>query len=87
MWIKTKNGENMKKEKGMPDLVYWGLWGINSKRTAYVFVAISLLLGIGSVAYGFKDPRAFIGAIFFIATIWYIYSIRWVDKNSTWKSK
>ena len=76
----------MKKEEGMPSIVYWALWGIKSKRTAYIFVAICLILGFGLVIYGFKDSRFFYGSVFFISAFWYLYSIRWVDKNSTWKS-
>jgi hypothetical protein len=74
----------MKRKVNMPSLVYWGLWGINSRAAALGFFWLCLGLGAGSVVYGFADIRAFKGAIFLLAAAWYWCSIRWADKNSGW---
>ena len=74
------------KKKYMPELVYIGLLGINSKSTAYVYLAISLILGLVSIYLGFSQPKYFLGAFMFLATGWYFYAINWVDKNSGWEN-
>jgi hypothetical protein len=74
----------MKKKDGMPELVYWGLWGINSKLTAYLYFIICLILGLASLFYGFKEPIFFSGVFLLVAAFWYYYSIRWVDNHSSW---
>ena len=61
-----------------------GLWGLPSRRAAWVFFWLSLALAVASVAYGFIDWRFFSGGILFFAALWYYLAIRWVDQNSTW---
>jgi hypothetical protein len=74
----------MKKVKNMPLLVSVGLFGINSKSTAYVYLFISLVLVIISVIMGMRNPIYFVGIGFLISAAWYFYCIKWVDKNSSW---
>ena len=76
----------MKRQENMPDLVYWGLWGINSRIVALTFQWFSVLLAVGSAIIGFFVPIAFIGVIFLAAAAWYQYAIKWVDTNSSWKT-
>lgn len=74
----------MKRTESMPLLVYWGLYGINSKASALGFMWISIALALASLAYGFIDPLGFSGAVFFVAAGWYWYAIKWVGKHSSW---
>ncbi len=74
----------MQRKKGMPELVYWGLWGINSRGVALVFCWLCVVAGIVGTIYGFIDPRAFAGIGLFLAAGWYYYAIKWVDANSSW---
>ncbi|MCS7045984.1 MAG: hypothetical protein NZO58_06480 [Gemmataceae bacterium] len=67
-----------------PLLVWIGLWGLPTRRWAWLFVWLSLGLSAGSVALGFFHPLAFVGALFVIAALWYYLAIRWVDKHSSW---
>ena len=68
----------------MPELVYIGLLGINSKNAAFVYLGISFLLALASVFAGFKNPVYFWGVGFFLSSFWYSYCINWVDKYSSW---
>jgi hypothetical protein len=52
--------------------------------TAYLYFTISLILGLASLFYGFKQPIFFSGVFLLVAAFWYYYSIRWVDKHSSW---
>jgi hypothetical protein len=77
----------MKRKDNMPELVYWGLWGIKSKGVALGFMWFSIVLAAGCFVVGYLRPKAFLGVLLLIAAAWYWYSIRWVDKNSTWTDK
>ncbi len=77
----------MKKKDNMPNFVYLGLWGINSRRTAWGFVWFSVALAVVSLIYGFVHPEAFVWVMFLGAAWWYLCSIKWVDNNSTWKKE
>lgn len=74
----------MKKKDGMPDVVYLGLLGINSKSVAYGYLLLSLVLALGCLIYGFVKPIFFWGVPMVGAAYWYYYSIKWIDANSTW---
>jgi len=67
-----------------PLFVQLALWGLPSRRAAWVFFWLSIAMAVGCVAYGFIDLRFFIGSILFFAALWYYLAIRWVDQNSTW---
>jgi len=74
----------MKKTDNMPDFVYLGLLGINTRATAYAYAIFCLLLSIGCLIYGFVEPIYFSGIGFVLAAIWYLYCIKWVDNNASW---
>lgn len=76
----------MKRKSNMPELVYIGLLGINSKSTAYVYLSAALFLGLISIYFGLKQPVYFAGTAMFLAAGWYFYCINWVDKNSNWEN-
>lgn len=75
----------MKKKDNMPSLVYWGLYGINSRGVARGFLWLCVLLAVASVVLGvyLKEGHE-IGVFFLAAAAWYWYAIKWVDKNSSW---
>ena len=77
----------MKRKDNMPELVYWGLWGINSRSAALGFAWVAVALAAACFIYGFVHPLAFLGMLFLGAAAWYWHSIKWVDKNSTWKNE
>ena len=74
----------MQKKDNMPDIVYLGLLGINSKATAYVYLAITVFIGLASICFGLANPVYFFGILMFAASFWYYYCINWVEKNSNW---
>lgn len=74
----------MKKTENMPDLVFIGLLGINSKTSAYTYLFISLALALVSIYLGMKNPIFYFGAFFLLASVWYFYCINWVNQNSSW---
>ena len=67
-----------------PSLVRLGLWGIPTRKFAWVFVFLSVVLAVSFVAFGFLEPRLKIGGLFVFAALAYYLSIRWVDQNSSW---
>jgi hypothetical protein len=67
-----------------PVMVQLGLWGLPSRGAAWGFIALSIALAVGCVAYGFVDARFFFGGVFFFAALWYYLSVRWVDQKSSW---
>jgi hypothetical protein len=77
----------MKRKENMPELVYWGLWGIDSRSVAMSFLWVCLTLGIIFLIGGFINPRMFFGALLILAAAWYWYAIRWTDNNSAWNNK
>jgi hypothetical protein len=74
----------MQKKDNMPDIVYLGLLGINSKATAYVYLAITVFIGLASIYFGLSKPVYFLGIFMFVASFWYYYCINWVEKHSNW---
>ena len=67
-----------------PLMVRLGLWGLPTRRAAWVFVGLSLALAAGCVAYGFVNPLGFIGGLLVFAALWYYLAICWVDRHSRW---
>lgn len=74
----------MQRKNNMPDIVYWGLLGINSKSAAYLYLSVSVLLGLAAIYFGLENPRYFWGCLMFLASLWYFYTINWVEKYSSW---
>lgn len=74
----------MEKKDDMPSWVYWGLWGIKTRKVAMLFVYISIVLTLAIVPVGIAlNDYLFIA--FILVPLWYWLSIKWVDKNSTWE--
>jgi hypothetical protein len=67
-----------------PGWVRVGLWGLSTRGSAWAFVGVSLALPAGCVAYGFVDPRFFLGGALVLAALWYYLAIRWVDRHGQW---
>ena len=69
----------------MPEIVYIGLLGLNSKAQVMFFLILSLGLAGAALILGLKNPiwlglcPAMLGAAY-----WYYYCMDWVDKNSNW---
>lgn len=74
----------MKRKDNMPSLVYWGLYGMNSRALALGFMWLSVLLAVVSVVMGQVLDFGYQGALFLVAAAWYRYAINWVDKHSSW---
>lgn len=70
----------------MPEWVFWGLWGIDSRGVALAFVWVCLLLGIALMAVGLRYPQAWYGGILFAAAAWYWLAVRWADRHHAWDS-
>lgn len=67
-----------------PLMVRLGLWGISSRGAAWSFVWVCIALAVACIGYGLVDARFFYGVLFFLSAYWYVYSLRWVDRNSRW---
>lgn len=67
-----------------PPMVRFGLMGLRSRGAAWAFFWISLVIGVGCVAFGFAYPAFFQGGIVLFAALWYYLAIRWVDQHSSW---
>jgi hypothetical protein len=74
----------MKRKDNMPQLVYLGLLGINSKSTAYFYTILCIAIAALGLIIGFFNPWFFFGVPVIGAAYWYYYCIQWVDKNSSW---
>jgi len=78
------NQSNRKAER--PLWVRVGLWGLHSRTSAWAFLWLAVALAIGSVFYGVtRDSRFIVGAVFFLAALWYWLAIQWVDRHGSWK--
>lgn len=76
----------MEKTENMPPWVYWGLWGINSRKVALGFSIFTLIIFLCLIPIGIMiQDYVLIGFIF--VPLWYWLAIRWVDKNSSWPKK
>ncbi|HBB94532.1 MAG TPA: hypothetical protein DC054_04010 [Blastocatellia bacterium] len=62
-----------------PFWVAVGLWGLKTRAVAWAFVVLSILVATGSIIYW-----SWLGAIMYLAAVWYFLAIRWVDENSAW---
>ncbi len=73
-------------KKARPFWVRVGLWGLSTRKSAWVFVWLSLGIAIVSVAYAAvsADRRFLVGASLVVAALWYYASIRWVDRHGSW---
>ncbi len=77
----------MKRKENMPELVYLGLRGVNSRAVAVGLLWFCIIAGIVSAIYVFADPRAYYGLVMLPAAAWYWYAIKWADRNSAWPEK
>ena len=73
----------MNKKDNMPSWVYWGLWGIKTKKVALAFAIISQVIALIVVLIGIYVEDFFLIA-FILVPLWYWLAIKWVDKNSSW---
>jgi uncharacterized membrane protein YphA (DoxX/SURF4 family) len=74
----------MKRKDNMPEFVYLGLVGINSKKVAYFYTILCIVIAALCLIIGFFNPWFFFGVAMLGAAHWYYYCIKWVDKNSSW---
>ncbi len=75
------DGDHLRKR---PLWVKVGLWGIPNRASAWGFFWFCLIATVACVAYGFVDPRFFVGGLLVFAGAWYFASIRWVDRHGHW---
>jgi hypothetical protein len=61
-----------------------GLWGLPRRASALFFFWLSIAITLGCVAYGFVNPRWFLGSGLILAALWYYLCIRWVDRHGEW---
>jgi hypothetical protein len=73
----------MIRKENMPALVYCGLWGIRTRVVAMGFLIASLVLTLVIVPFAI-GAEYYIFCFFVLVPAWYWYSIKWVDRNSTW---
>jgi hypothetical protein len=71
----------MKRQPNMPSLVYWSLWGINSRKLCQLCMAIALIVGIAGLLLG----EFIAGIAMFIAAYAYYYAMQWVDTHGSWE--
>lgn len=74
----------MEMKDDMPSWVYWGLWGIKTRKVAMLFVYISIVLTLAIVPVGIALNN-YLFMAFILVPLWYWLSIKWVDRNSTWE--
>lgn len=87
----------MKREDNMPSWVFWGLWGISSRRVAMYMAIVLGMLALApiavmvylvslSVQLTLLNWFVFVGCfVFEIAMLFWSWSaIKWVDNNSRW---
>lgn len=68
------------------------LMGAGSRSAQWIFVWLSLLAAVGSIAYGLVVSRSTLGVIiavvggvgFVISAAMYWLTIRWIDRHGTW---
>jgi hypothetical protein len=69
-----------------PLWVKLAIWGVPGRAGMWAFVALSVALAVGGVAYGFVDRRFFVGAAFLLSALVYWLAIRWVDAHGSWSA-
>jgi len=62
-----------------PLWVIVGLWGLGTRSVAWAFVVLSILVATGAIILW-----SWLGAMIYLAALWYWLAIRWVDKNDSW---
>jgi len=65
-----------------PPLIKLGMWGLTSRRTAFLYFWICFGLGLISLAVALVIPWALVGTVNFLGAWWYWAVIRWVDRNN-----
>ncbi len=78
----------MEPRKTRDEFPFWvkvGLLGVPGRTGVWFFFWLSIVFAVGFIAYGFWDPRFFIGFLWFFAALMYWLTIRWVDKYGVWK--
>jgi hypothetical protein len=60
------------------------MWGVPGRWGLWAFFALSIVLAVGCVVYGFWDWRFFYGIAFLFSALMYWLSIRWVDRHGSW---
>ena len=75
----------MKKKENMPSWAYWGLWGINTRKTAMLLVSLSLILALIIVPIGIMISD-FTLILISLVPVWYWLSLKWADNNSAWQT-
>jgi hypothetical protein len=73
----------MKKVENMPSWVYWGLFGIDSRKVAMAFFIVCVVLTPVIIYLGIAQNKPILFS-FPIIPAWYWFSLKWVDNNSTW---
>lgn len=80
-------GEPLKMDRSTwPIFVRLSLGGLRTRRSAWGFLWICILVALASIAYGFFDSRFFlIGVVSAFTAMGYYLPLRWVDRNSRWR--
>ena len=68
----------------MPALVYWGLYGIKTRKSASAFMWVCFALGAVAIASTYTTLRPPLGIVLILAGLVYRHAIRWADKNACW---
>jgi len=63
-----------------PALVKLGLFGVKTRRSALTYMWVCVAFTVAALV--FQRWVASVGLL--VAALWYLYSIRWVDKNNQW---
>jgi len=86
----------MQKTDNMPLWVYLAFSSISTRKGALILIGVSLVLTIYCIPWSrFFTNQNWVLKIFLIqdwswfammipATIWYLVSLRWIDKNTGW---
>ena len=77
----------MVRQDGMPALVYWGLYGLGTRRSAAMFMWGCLIVGVLAALASIRRVEHGWYTAFFLAALWYWYAMRWVDKHGSWESE
>lgn len=75
----------MKRMENMPLWVYWGLWTINSRKVAMMYLFLAVLLSFILVPYAFMIEKYYYFLVV-VSPLWYWGSIKWADNNNAWNN-
>lgn len=67
-----------------PIMVRIGLWGVPTRRGAWIFFWLSIAGALGGGVVGFLHPIGFLALILLFSALWYYLCIRWVDQHGGW---